>query len=117
MGGDDAGSSDVITTCVSGSDSDCVNRVDQAESHARNALPARLDATYDAIRAKAPNAEVVVLRYPHVYTLDVFYAGFSDTDQAPQDRRGRGRPGQRLRRPGRRPRLRLRGCAHHLQGP
>jgi hypothetical protein len=80
VGGNDAGFSDVMTTCVTGSDSDCVNRVDQAESYARNTLPARLEATYDPIRAKAPNAKVVVPGYPHMYTLDVLRVGLSDTE-------------------------------------
>jgi lysophospholipase L1-like esterase len=80
IGGNDAGFSDVMTTCVTGSDSDCVNRVDQAESYAQNTLPARLDATYNAIRAKAPHAKVVVLGYPHMYTLNTFCIGLSDTD-------------------------------------
>jgi hypothetical protein len=79
IGGNDAGFSDVMTTCVTGSDTDCVNRVNQAENYARNTLPARLDTTYNAIRAKAPNAKVVVLGYPHVYTLGVFCIGLSDT--------------------------------------
>ncbi|MFF1897999.1 SGNH/GDSL hydrolase family protein [Streptomyces sp. NPDC058206] len=79
IGGNDAGFSDVMTTCVAGSDSDCVNRVNQAETYAQNTLPARLDAVYNAIRAKAPNAKVVVLGYPHMYTLNVFCVGLSDT--------------------------------------
>ncbi|MET7551310.1 SGNH/GDSL hydrolase family protein [Streptomyces sp. NPDC005479] len=79
IGGNDAGFSDVMTTCVAGSDSDCVNRVNQAEAYAQNTLPARLDAVYNAIRAKAPNAKVVVLGYPRMYTLNVFCVGLSDT--------------------------------------
>ncbi|MEU6341580.1 SGNH/GDSL hydrolase family protein [Streptomyces sp. NPDC046977] len=79
IGGNDAGFADVMTTCVTGSDTTCVNRVNTAENYARNTLPARLDATYNAIRAKAPNAKVVVLGYPRVYTLNVFCVGLSDT--------------------------------------
>jgi len=79
IGGNDAGFADVMTTCVAGSNTDCVNRVNQAESYAQNSLPARLDATYDAIRAKAPNAKVVVLGYPRIYTLNVFCIGLSKT--------------------------------------
>jgi lysophospholipase L1-like esterase len=79
IGGNDAGFSDVITTCVTGSDSTCVNRVNTAEAYAQNTLPARLDATYNAIRAKAPNAKVVVLGYPRLYTLNVFCVGLSAT--------------------------------------
>ncbi|WP_406839652.1 SGNH/GDSL hydrolase family protein [Streptomyces sp. AHU1] len=85
IGGNDAGFSDVMTTCVTGSDADCVNRVNTAENYARNTLPARLDATYDAIRAKAPNAKVVVLGYPHMYTLDVFCVGLSATKHSKID--------------------------------
>jgi lysophospholipase L1-like esterase len=79
IGGNDAGFADVMTTCVTGSDSTCVNRVNQAESYAQNVLPARLDATYNAIRSHAPNAHVVVLGYPHMYKLNTFCVGLSDT--------------------------------------
>jgi lysophospholipase L1-like esterase len=85
IGGNDAGFSDVMTTCVTGSDSDCVNRVNTAETYVRNTLPARLDATYNAIRAKAPNARVVVLGYPDMYTLNVFCIGLDSTKHAKID--------------------------------
>lgn len=79
IGGNDAGFSDVITTCVTGSDSTCVNRVNAAETYVRNTLPGRLDAVYNAIRAKAPSARVVVLGYPDMYTLNTFCIGLSAT--------------------------------------
>jgi lysophospholipase L1-like esterase len=79
IGGNDAGFSDVITTCVTGSDSTCVNRVNTAEAFVRNTLPGRLDTVYNAIHAKAPNAHVVVLGYPDIYTLNVFCIGLSAT--------------------------------------
>jgi lysophospholipase L1-like esterase len=79
IGGNDAGFSDVITTCVTGSDSTCVNRVNTAEDFARNTLPGRLDTVYNAIHAKAPSAKVVVLGYPDLYTLNVFCIGLSAT--------------------------------------
>ena len=85
IGGNDAGFADTMTTCVIGSDSDCINAVNQAESYARNTLPARLDATYNAIRAKAPNAKVVVLGYPHMYTLHVFCVGLDATKHSKID--------------------------------
>lgn len=79
IGGNDAGFSDVITTCVTGSDSTCVNRVNTAETFVRSTLPGRLDTVYNAIHAKAPNAHVVVLGYPDLYTLNVFCIGLSAT--------------------------------------
>jgi lysophospholipase L1-like esterase len=79
IGGNDAGFSDVMTTCVTGSDSTCTNRVATAENYVRTTLPGKLDAVYDAISAKAPSARVVVLGYPRIYTLNTFCIGISDT--------------------------------------
>ncbi|WP_435822018.1 SGNH/GDSL hydrolase family protein [Actinacidiphila alni] len=79
IGGNDAGFSDVMTTCVTGSDSDCVNKVNSAETFVRNTLPGRLDSVYNAIRAKAPSAHVVVMGYPDMYTLNTFCIGMSAT--------------------------------------
>lgn len=80
IGGNDAGFSDVMTTCVTGSDSTCVNRVSAAETYIRNTLPGRLNTVYNAIRAKAPNAKVVVLGYPRMYDLSAWFCiGLSST--------------------------------------
>ncbi|WP_443071729.1 SGNH/GDSL hydrolase family protein [Streptomyces sp. NBC_01477] len=80
IGGNDAGFADVMTTCVTGSDSTCVNRVSQAETFVHNTLPGRLDTVYNAIRAKAPNARVVVLGYPDMYDLSAWICvGLSST--------------------------------------
>ncbi len=79
VGGDDAGFSDVITTCVTGSDDTCVSRVNTAESYITNTLPARLDAVYNAVHSKAPSAKVVVLDYPHLYKLNTLCLGLSST--------------------------------------
>lgn len=68
IGGNDAGFGDVMYTCTVGSDSECVNRVNEAKAYAQNVLPGRLDATYAEIRAKAPNARVVVMGYPEIFT-------------------------------------------------
>ncbi len=69
IGGNDAGFANIMTTCVTSSDSTCAAAVNTAEAYAQNTLPARLDATYNAIRSHAPNAHVVVLGYPHMYDL------------------------------------------------
>ncbi|CCB73653.1 MULTISPECIES: SGNH/GDSL hydrolase family protein [Streptomycetaceae] len=80
IGGNDAGFSDVMTTCVTGSDSTCVNRIDQARAYAQNTLPALLDNVYSAISAKSPAAHVVVLGYPRFYQIDGdCLLGLSDT--------------------------------------
>ncbi|MCX2968438.1 SGNH/GDSL hydrolase family protein [Streptomyces sp. TRM70308] len=70
IGGNDAGFADAMTTCVLQGESACVSRVNQARAYINNTLPGRLDAVYDAVRAKAPNAEIVVLGYPRMYKLN-----------------------------------------------
>jgi lysophospholipase L1-like esterase len=69
IGGNDAGFSSVMETCVLRSTSTCVNAVKTAETFIAGQLPARLDSTLQAIAARAPNAKVVVLGYPYLYDL------------------------------------------------
>ena len=69
IGGNDAGFSGVMETCVLGSTASCLNAVSAAEAFVTSQLPARLDSTLAAIRAHAPNAKVVVLGYPEFYDL------------------------------------------------
>jgi lysophospholipase L1-like esterase len=79
VGGNDAGFSDVIQTCTLGSDSDCVNRVNTAKTYVNNTLPPLLTNTYNAIKAKAPGAKLVVLSYPRFYTVPgSCWVGLSD---------------------------------------
>jgi lysophospholipase L1-like esterase len=66
IGGNDVGFASVMTACTLGGDSTCINAVNQAMAEAQTILPARLDATYAAIRAAAPNALVIVLGYPRL---------------------------------------------------
>ncbi|NJP32361.1 SGNH/GDSL hydrolase family protein [Micromonospora thermarum] len=67
IGGNDAGFADVMTTCRFGSTSSCTNAVNNAKSFATTTLPGRLDATYAAIRNRAPNARLIVLGYPRLF--------------------------------------------------
>jgi lysophospholipase L1-like esterase len=69
IGGNDAGFSSVIETCVLSATSSCVNAVSAAEAFITSQLPARLDQTLQTIAADAPNAKVVVLDYPDLYDL------------------------------------------------
>jgi lysophospholipase L1-like esterase len=66
-GGNDAGFTDVMTTCTVDQDDACVQRVAQAERFVRAELPGRLDALYGAVRERT-SAEVVVLGYPHLFS-------------------------------------------------
>jgi lysophospholipase L1-like esterase len=70
IGGNDAGFSDVMTTCVLSSKSTCLGRIATANAFVDSTLPGDLDSTYAAIRAKAPSAHVVVLGYPRFYELN-----------------------------------------------
>ncbi len=69
IGGNDAGFSSVMETCILGSTSSCLNAVSVAEAFVTSQLPARLNATLQAIRAHAPGATIVLLGYPDLYDL------------------------------------------------
>ncbi|MFD4759204.1 SGNH/GDSL hydrolase family protein [Streptomyces sp. NPDC058439] len=69
VGGNDAGFSDVMTTCVLQSEATCLSRIATARSYVDTTLPGNLDSVYSAIRAKAPSARVVVLGYPRFYKI------------------------------------------------
>jgi lysophospholipase L1-like esterase len=69
IGGNDAGFSSVMETCVLEWNSACLQAVLSAEAFIAGTLPGRLDATLRAIRAHAPSARVMVLGYPDLYDL------------------------------------------------
>ncbi|HEY0453088.1 SGNH/GDSL hydrolase family protein [Actinophytocola sp.] len=83
IGGNDAGFANVMTDCNLGSDDTCVSRNQEAQNFARTELPGRLDGVYTEIRNRAPGARVVVLGYPHIYTLNGDCSvGLSETKRA-----------------------------------
>ncbi|MFF0792490.1 SGNH/GDSL hydrolase family protein [Streptomyces spiralis] len=82
IGGNDAGFSDVMTTCVLQSDSSCLSRINTAKAYVDTTLPGKLDNLYSVIRAKSPNAHVVVIGYPRFYLLGQFCLGLSDTKRS-----------------------------------
>jgi lysophospholipase L1-like esterase len=83
VGGNDAGFADVMQACTLGSDSDCVNRVNTAKAYINGTLPPLLTNTYNAIKAKAPGARLVVLSYPRFYTVPgSCWVGLSDTKRS-----------------------------------
>jgi hypothetical protein len=83
IGGNDLGFSSIMVDCNLYSDSTCVNEINAAENTARTQLPGWLDTLYSQIRAKAPNAKVVVLSYPRFYDLNAWYCpGLSSTKRS-----------------------------------
>jgi lysophospholipase L1-like esterase len=83
IGGNDAGFADVMSTCVLSSQSTCLSRIAQARTYVDNTLPGVLDSTFNTIRAKGPNARVIVVGYPHFYKVPGdCWAGLSDTSRS-----------------------------------
>ena len=68
VGGNDAGFASVLTTCAQPSwVSNCNGAIDTAQNTINNTLPGRLATLYSSIRAKAPNARVIVVGYPRIF--------------------------------------------------
>lgn len=85
-GGNDAEFGEVMETCMLGGESTCQARIAQARTYIQQTLPRELDATYSAIRSKAPAARVVVLGYPRLFTLHGrCLLGMSETKRAAID--------------------------------
>ncbi|MET9735409.1 SGNH/GDSL hydrolase family protein [Streptomyces sp. NPDC006458] len=82
VGGNDAGFADVMTTCVTSSDSTCLSRINTARAYVDSTLPGKLDGVYSAIRTRAPSARVVVLGYPRFYKLGTTCLGLSETKRS-----------------------------------
>ncbi|WP_097868184.1 SGNH/GDSL hydrolase family protein [Streptomyces sp. rh34] len=81
-GGNDVGFAAVMQDCVLSSEATCINSVNNAISRMNNSLPGRLDSLYDGIRARAPQAQVVVLGYPRFYKLSgSCFAGLSEAER------------------------------------
>lgn len=69
IGGNDAGFSSVMETCVLSSTSTCLSAVAKATAFASTQLPGLVTSTLRAIRQHAPNARIVLLGYPDLYDL------------------------------------------------
>lgn len=68
IGGNDLGFVDVLTTCTLNGDRACATRAATAVDFIHSQLPARLDAAYTRIKEASPNAQLVVLGYPRLFT-------------------------------------------------
>lgn len=71
IGGNDIGFANLIMNCAGSFSFNCENATNEAKAKITNELPAKLDRTYAAIRAKAPNATVVVLGYGRLFGKDL----------------------------------------------
>ena len=83
IGGNDAGFSSVMETCVLAPTSSCLSAVEAAETFISTQLRGRLDQVLQTIAADAPNAKVVVLDYPQLYDMSksTFCLGLSTSDR------------------------------------
>ncbi|QIK77338.1 SGNH/GDSL hydrolase family protein [Nocardioides piscis] len=75
IGGNDVGFANVIFNCADSWSFNCQNAVNQMKAKITDELPAKLDATYNAIKAKSPNAKVVVLGYSRMFGKSLSCAG------------------------------------------
>ena len=76
VGGNDAGFSSVLTECAQPWwSSNCNGAIDTAQSYINNTLPGKLSTLYASIKAKAPNAKVVVVGYPRIFNGEDCNAG------------------------------------------
>jgi lysophospholipase L1-like esterase len=67
VGGNDAGFISVITQCAKPWPYTCWGDISNANNFIIGTLPGRLDTLYDAIRARASTARVVVVGYPRLF--------------------------------------------------
>ena len=88
VGGNDAGFSSVLTTCAQPSwASNCNGAIDTAQATINTKIPGRLATLYSSIRAKAPNARVIVVGYPRIFNGEDCNAltWFSPTEESRLD--------------------------------
>jgi lysophospholipase L1-like esterase len=67
VGGNDAGFSSVMESCALYYFT-CQSSINSADSYIESSLPAALNTTYNDIRTDAPNAKVLAIGYPHLFT-------------------------------------------------
>jgi lysophospholipase L1-like esterase len=67
-GGNDVNFLDVLQACLFQPAKDCKTAVKAAETVAKTEVLPALTNAYAAIRAKAPNAKIVALGYPHLFS-------------------------------------------------
>lgn len=68
IGGNDIGWSTAVTACLSGPDARCTAATDAVTAAATGLFPALLDMLFAQVADAAPDADVVVTGYPHLFT-------------------------------------------------
>jgi lysophospholipase L1-like esterase len=71
IGGNDAGFSSIMETCILESTSSCESAISKAEQYVSTTLPGLLNSVLSDIRAQAPSARIVLVGYPDFYDLNV----------------------------------------------
>ncbi len=67
-GGNDIHWGDAVAACLGGTDAQCAGAIAGSEALVTGTLPGRLDALYSQIRADAPDAHVLVIGYPRLFS-------------------------------------------------
>lgn len=85
IGGNDENFANIMQDCNLKGTTTCVNEINAAKADATANLPAKLAKVYNAIKAKAPSAHVVVLGYPEFYDLAKSCIGLSQASRTAID--------------------------------
>ena len=80
IGGNDAGFVDTLVECGNPF-GNCGQAIEDAEEIAENELPPKLNTTYDAVRAEAPNATIAVVGYPRIFRPNASCNTFFSADE------------------------------------
>lgn len=82
IGGNDIGWSNAVRACLGGTDAQCAGSIALVRGVVQSQLPGRLDALDAQIAADAPNASVLVVGYPRLFSPEYGdYLGASTAEQ------------------------------------
>ena len=82
IGGNDIGWSTAVGACLAGSDLQCAGALQASLTTVSTVLPARLQNVYTQIASRAPDAAVMVVGYPRLFSPEYgAYLGASPAEQ------------------------------------
>lgn len=81
IGGNDSGFASIMLSCKLLTTSGCRSALEDAREYAESELPGELATLYSQIRARAPQAKVVVVGYPYLYRADGYCFGELNSDK------------------------------------